>query len=206
MVVSACGRQPCPRRRPHHCICRLGISIRQTSDVPEAIAARSPRVVVDAHYHLYQRRKFLLRAHVLAYTSFQRVWPRPRRSRNPRYSCRLLHPGRSCYRAGLAECAEGPQPHVDDCLDMYNDCWNWRIGRCQRQQPVDTLGSPDPRCPDDLIATVAALTLAIRVIGGSVGYAVYYNVFVNKFTTNSVFYIGGQFFIPLLLIPSGVPY
>lgn len=27
-------------------------------------------------------------------------------------------------------------------------------------------------CPDDLIATVAALTLAIRVIGGSVGYCV----------------------------------
>lgn len=28
-------------------------------------------------------------------------------------------------------------------------------------------------CPDDLIATIAALTLAIRVIGGVVGYAVY---------------------------------
>lgn len=28
-------------------------------------------------------------------------------------------------------------------------------------------------CPDDLIATVAALTLAIRVIGGSIGYCVY---------------------------------
>jgi hypothetical protein len=27
-------------------------------------------------------------------------------------------------------------------------------------------------CPDDLIATVAALTLAIRVIGGSIGYCV----------------------------------
>ncbi len=31
-------------------------------------------------------------------------------------------------------------------------------------------------CPDDLIATIAALTLAIRVIGGAIGYAVYYNV------------------------------
>lgn len=31
-------------------------------------------------------------------------------------------------------------------------------------------------CPDDLIATIAALTLSIRVIGGAVGYAVYYNV------------------------------
>lgn len=34
-------------------------------------------------------------------------------------------------------------------------------------------------CPDDLIATIAALTLAIRVIGGSVGYCVYYNVFIR---------------------------
>lgn len=29
-------------------------------------------------------------------------------------------------------------------------------------------------CPDDLIATVAALTLSIRVIGGSIGYCVYF--------------------------------
>lgn len=36
-------------------------------------------------------------------------------------------------------------------------------------------------CPDDLIATIAALTLAIRVIGGAIGYTAYYNVFLNKF-------------------------
>jgi len=36
-------------------------------------------------------------------------------------------------------------------------------------------------CPDDLIATVTALTLAVRVIGGAIGYTTYYNVFVNKF-------------------------
>lgn len=36
-------------------------------------------------------------------------------------------------------------------------------------------------CPDDLIATVAALTLAIRVIGGAIGYTTYYNVFLHKF-------------------------
>jgi len=35
-------------------------------------------------------------------------------------------------------------------------------------------------CPDDLIATVTALTLAVRVVGGAVGYAVYYNVFSAK--------------------------
>ncbi|KAL9102622.1 MAG: hypothetical protein Q9187_009103 [Circinaria calcarea] len=46
-------------------------------------------------------------------------------------------------------------------------------------------------CPDDLIATIAALTLAIRVIGGSIGYCVYYNVFLNKFVPMATHYIGG---------------
>ncbi|EEA26937.1 hypothetical protein TMatcc_004782 [Talaromyces marneffei ATCC 18224] len=46
-------------------------------------------------------------------------------------------------------------------------------------------------CPDDLIATVAALTLSIRVVGGAIGYTIYFNIFINKFTTNSIYYIGG---------------
>jgi len=46
-------------------------------------------------------------------------------------------------------------------------------------------------CPDDIIATVAALTLSIRVIGGCIGYTTYYNVFVHYFTPNAVKYIGG---------------
>ncbi|KAI9670886.1 MAG: hypothetical protein M1817_003771 [Caeruleum heppii] len=46
-------------------------------------------------------------------------------------------------------------------------------------------------CPDDLIATIAALTLSVRVIGGAVGYTVYYNVFVSKFIPNAQRYIGG---------------
>ncbi|KAF2810561.1 MFS multidrug transporter-like protein [Mytilinidion resinicola] len=46
-------------------------------------------------------------------------------------------------------------------------------------------------CPDDLIATVAALTLSIRVIGGSIGYCAYYNVFINKFVPAATYYIGG---------------
>ncbi|ROV89507.1 hypothetical protein VSDG_08520 [Cytospora chrysosperma] len=49
-------------------------------------------------------------------------------------------------------------------------------------------------CPDDLIATVAALTLSIRVIGGSIGYCVYYNIFVNKFTPVAIEYIGGTLY------------
>lgn len=35
-------------------------------------------------------------------------------------------------------------------------------------------------CPDDLMATVAALTLSIRVIGGSIGYCIYCERFHNK--------------------------
>jgi hypothetical protein len=37
-------------------------------------------------------------------------------------------------------------------------------------------------CPDDLIATIAALTLAIRVVGGAIGYTTYYNVLIKKLT------------------------
>jgi len=46
-------------------------------------------------------------------------------------------------------------------------------------------------CPDDLIATAAALTLSIRVIGGSIGYCVYYNIFINKFVPAATKLIGG---------------
>ncbi|KAK0729714.1 major facilitator superfamily domain-containing protein [Lasiosphaeris hirsuta] len=35
-------------------------------------------------------------------------------------------------------------------------------------------------CPSDLIATITAMTIAVRIVGGAVGYAVYYNVFANK--------------------------
>lgn len=52
-------------------------------------------------------------------------------------------------------------------------------------------------CPDDLIATVAALTLAIRVIGGSIGYCIYYNVFVNKFEPLLIEYVGGTMAVKL---------
>ncbi|KEF62014.1 uncharacterized protein A1O9_03586 [Exophiala aquamarina CBS 119918] len=35
-------------------------------------------------------------------------------------------------------------------------------------------------CPDSLIATATALTLTIRFVGGSIGYSIYYNVFMQK--------------------------
>ncbi|KAF4215172.1 hypothetical protein CNMCM5878_008422 [Aspergillus fumigatiaffinis] len=46
-------------------------------------------------------------------------------------------------------------------------------------------------CPDDLIATISALTLSIRVVGGSIGYTIYYNIFISKFIPNAKHFIGG---------------
>ncbi|KAF2708227.1 putative MFS drug efflux pump [Pleomassaria siparia CBS 279.74] len=46
-------------------------------------------------------------------------------------------------------------------------------------------------CPPELIGTITALTLSIRVIGGSIGYCAYYNIFVSKFTPAAMHYIGG---------------
>lgn len=57
--------------------------------------------------------------------------------------------------------------------------------------PLSPSFTPTNTPSQDLIATVAALTLAIRVIGGSIGYTTYYNVFISRFTPNAIHYIGG---------------
>jgi hypothetical protein len=44
--------------------------------------------------------------------------------------------------------------------------------------------------PDFAIATCVALSLAIRTVGGSIGYAIYFNVFINKLTPKLPAYIG----------------
>jgi hypothetical protein len=49
-------------------------------------------------------------------------------------------------------------------------------------------------CPDDLIATIAALTLSIRVIGGAIGYTTYYNVFYSKLVPQLTVQIAGACF------------
>lgn len=59
-------------------------------------------------------------------------------------------------------------------------------------------------CPDDLIATVTALTLAIRVIGGAIGYSIYWNVFYNKFVHAAT----ELYLVPTtlkVLNPTGIP-
>jgi hypothetical protein len=37
-------------------------------------------------------------------------------------------------------------------------------------------------CPDELIATITAITLSIRYLGGAIGFAVYSNLFFHKVT------------------------
>src|SRR6266480_3073766 len=46
-------------------------------------------------------------------------------------------------------------------------------------------------CPDELIATIAALTLSIRVLGGAIGYSIYYNGFAQHFVKEATHWIGG---------------
>lgn len=45
-------------------------------------------------------------------------------------------------------------------------------------------------CSDEFIATTVALSLSIRVIGGSIGYTIYSNIFINKLTKALPVYVG----------------
>ena len=54
-------------------------------------------------------------------------------------------------------------------------------------------------CPDNLIATCVALSLSIRVIGGSIGYAIYYNIFTNNINVKLPAYVG------LYAVRAGLP-
>ncbi|KAL1636077.1 hypothetical protein SLS56_001429 [Neofusicoccum ribis] len=40
-------------------------------------------------------------------------------------------------------------------------------------------------CPDDLIGSATAMALSVRMIGGCIGFAIYYNIFKTNFTTNA---------------------
>jgi hypothetical protein len=46
-------------------------------------------------------------------------------------------------------------------------------------------------CGGEVIATVTALTIAVRIVGGAVGYAVYFNVFVHKLVPELGVLVGG---------------
>lgn len=45
-------------------------------------------------------------------------------------------------------------------------------------------------CPDDLLATITAATIAARILGGSIAYTIYYDVFTLRFDNLAKDYIG----------------
>jgi hypothetical protein len=49
-------------------------------------------------------------------------------------------------------------------------------------------------CPDDLLATITAVTIVVRILGGCLGYAIYSNIFAAKFSDEATKHI-----IPVLM-------
>ncbi|RMX88448.1 hypothetical protein D0868_14817 [Hortaea werneckii] len=47
-------------------------------------------------------------------------------------------------------------------------------------------------CPHELVGTITAITLAIRYVGGAIGFTAYYNVFYHKFVTAATTIVGGS--------------
>lgn len=60
-------------------------------------------------------------------------------------------------------------------------------------------------CPDDLIATITAITLAIRYVGGAIGFTIYYNVFYQKLTVLLEENVAGAVVIGQLQYVEGLP-
>jgi hypothetical protein len=44
-------------------------------------------------------------------------------------------------------------------------------------------------CPDDLLATITAATIAARILGGSIAYTIYYDIFTLRFDSLAKTYI-----------------
>jgi len=55
--------------------------------------------------------------------------------------------------------------------------------------PVSTLATII--CTGDVIARVTALTITVRIVGGAIGYAVYFNVFLHKLLPQLRTLVGG---------------
>lgn len=58
-------------------------------------------------------------------------------------------------------------------------------------------------CPDDLIATITALSLSIRVLGGAIGYTIYWNVFYPRFVTAATQIVGIEALVEQLGVYNG---
>lgn len=77
-----------------------------------------------------------------------------------------------------AGCGSLAAARVDNIQTVYAILFIAGLGVGGLTVPVTTISTVI--CPGNVIATVTALTITIRIIGGAVGYAVYYSVFVNK--------------------------
>jgi hypothetical protein len=60
-------------------------------------------------------------------------------------------------------------------------------------------------CPDDHIATITAITLSIRYIGGAIGYGVYTNVFFHRITENLTKMVALQTLAAKFIVNVGSP-
>lgn len=67
---------------------------------------------------------------------------------------------------------------VDNIQAVYAILFTAGLGVGGITIPVSTVATI--LCPGDVIATVTALTIAARIVGGAVGYAVYFNVFSHQ--------------------------
>ncbi len=67
---------------------------------------------------------------------------------------------------------------VDNIHGVYGILFVAGVGVGGITIPVSTVATII--CAGDVIATVTALTIAVRIVGGAIGYAVYFNVFVHR--------------------------
>ena len=109
--VNICAVSLEVRARPRTALCRLlpprrlrrlGSKIRPIPYVPGADKAKPTYSHPHLDHHMHLWRQLLLRASLLAHTSFQRIRPRSSRRWNPRSANRIRHPHRCCYRTMAA--------------------------------------------------------------------------------------------------------
>lgn len=91
------------------------------------------------------------------------------------------------------------------------------VGRLTQEIQVPAQTIAITVTPDAFIATTVALAISIRMLGGSIGYSIYYNVFANKLNAKLPLLIGEfaveaglpltsaeQFVVAILTAPNSV--
>ena len=102
LEVRARPRTALCRLLPSRRLCHLGSKIRPIPHVPSAHKAKPTYSHPHPDHHMHFWRQLLLRASLLAHTSFQRIRPRSSRRWDPRSANRIRHPHGCCYRTMVA--------------------------------------------------------------------------------------------------------